>query len=159
MLYAAAPKCLTTSTDGGETWSDCSTTVPEGPALSSIHIRDSLTMLLLRMGGPPLRTKDGGASWAPLQNYPNISSRGGATQAGSYSWSGKTFVVHGRDPSGPSGGRIATYVFASTDDGDSWVDWTDGLVTMTPASAVWWDKDFYLTSGGEGIMVKRNAEK
>ena len=159
VIYAAAAECLTSSTDGGETWSDCSTTVPKGPALSSIHIKDSQTMILLRMGAPPLRTKDGGTTWAPLQNYPNISSGGGVTQAGSLSWSGNTFVVHGRDPSGPSCGRVATYVFASTDDGDSWVDWTDGLVTMSPSSAVWWDKDFYLTSAGEGIMVKRNAEK
>ena len=48
---------------------------------------------------------------------------------------------------------------ASTDDGATWEDWLGDLVTMSPASMTWFDKDFYLSSGGEGIMLRRQAEE
>ena len=67
-------------------------------------------------------------------------------------------MVYGRDPTAPARGQFPTYVVATTDDGETWADWVGDLVTMSPSSAVWWDKDFYLSSAGEGIMVKRGAE-
>jgi hypothetical protein len=69
-----------------------------------------------------------------------------------YSWSGKTLVVHGSDYSALGKGRPAIFVMASTNGGETWVDWSDGLVTMAPASSAWFESDFYLSSAGEGIM-------
>jgi len=68
-------------------------------------------------------------------------------------------ACEGRDPSAPARGQFPTYVVATTDDGDTWEDWVGDLVTMSPSSAAWYAKDFYLTSAGEGIMVKRGAEQ
>jgi hypothetical protein len=49
-------------------------------------------------------------------------------------------------------------VWKSTDDGETWVDETGDLVTISPGSGVWYDTDFYLVSSGEGITVKRDFE-
>ena len=93
----------------------------------------------------PVRTRDGGKTWTPLGSFPNVTAQA-YTREGQYSWSGNTFVVFGRDVTAPLRQEYPTYVYATTDDGDSWVDWVDNMVTMTPLSGVWWDKDFYLSS-------------
>ena len=80
------------------------------------------------------------------------------SRTGLYSWSGNTLVVFGRDPTAPARGAFPTYVLASRDDGDTWENWVGDLVTMSPASAVWFGEDFYLSSAGEGILVRRGAE-
>eukprot|EP01047_Picozoa_sp_COSAG01_P088577 COSAG01_NODE_20906_length_928_cov_2.230398_1_plen_117_part_00 len=116
-------------------------------------------MVLLRQNGVPLRTTDGAKTWTPLSSFPANISSPQYSRSALYSWSGETLVVYGRDPTAPMRQQFPTYVTATTDDGDSWVDWVDDLVTMSPASAVWYDKDFYLSSAGEGIMLKRDAEK
>ena len=54
--------------------------------------------------------------------------------------------------------EYGTYVWKSTDDGNTWTDETGDLVTISLGAGVWYENDFYLTSGGEGILVKRNFE-
>ena len=158
VLYAISNTCFASSRDQGTSWSECSYAPGlKGASLTSLHVKDSQTMIALQGNGPPLRTSNGGSSWASLKNFPNVS-RGSYSRAGAYSWSGRTFVVHGRDPNAPARGDFPSYVYATTDDGDTWVDWLDDLVTMSLGSGVWFEKDFYLTSAGEGIMVRRNAE-
>lgn len=158
-LYIVSGHCVATSADSGENWSEC-LQLPSNQKqnqLTSLHIKNSDTMVLLRQGAVPLRTTDGAKIWIPLNNFPNVTSPQ-YSRSGLYSWSGKTLVVYGRDPTASKRGQFPTYVHATVDDGDTWVDWVDDLVTMSPASAVWYERDFYLTSAGEGIMLKRGAE-
>ena len=161
VLFVVNMHCMAVSHDQGETFSDCIAAVdePEGPKSqpTSLHIKDSKTMILLRQNAAPLRSQDGGKKFAPLRNFPNVNCAQ-YSRKGEYSWSGETLVVYGRDPTAPTRGQFPTYVLATTDDGETWTSWVDDLVTMSPSSAVWWGTDFYLTSAGEGIMVKRNAE-
>lgn len=156
-LYAVAPGCLARSTDDGNTWGPCINATGLEGSFSSLIAKDAKTMLLLRNGDVPLRTRDGGASWQPLKNCASIST-GGYTRAGSYSWSGNTLVIHGRDTGAPTRGQYGSYVWKSRDDGDTWVDETADLVTMSPNAGTWFGEDFYLTSSGEGILVKRGFD-
>lgn len=157
-LYAVAPHCIATSVDQGETWGDCwKNTNFTGAGFAALFIKDSNTMIATRSGADvPLRTRDGGKRWVALNNLKNQST--GTQFAAAYSWSGGTLVVHGRNPAAPAQGRYPTFVLSSRDDGDSWCDEAAGLVTMSPASGSWYDEDFYLSSAGEGIMVKRGLD-
>jgi hypothetical protein len=91
------------------------------------------------------------ASTAPLFAY-------GATLSGTISWTGKTLVLHGVDRTAIGRGAYGTVVWKSVDDGDTWTDETGDLVTISLAEGVWYESDFYMTSSGEGIVVKRNFE-
>jgi len=51
-------------------------------------------MVALRSNGAPIRTRDSGATWEELDNFPNVTTPQ-YSRAGEYSWSGKTLVVHG----------------------------------------------------------------
>ena len=51
-------------------------------------LQDSKTMLVMRNGAVPLRTKDGGASWTPLSG--SIENLARYSPEAAYSWSGKT---------------------------------------------------------------------
>ena len=75
--------------------------------------------------------------------------------------SGVTFLmaVHGADLSAVARGEYATAVWRSFDDGDTWVDETGDLVTISPGPGVWYKEDFYFVTRGEGVTVKRNFEK
>ena len=84
----------------------------------SLIIKNSTTMVALRATDVPLRTHDGGATWTPLTNCAKISTPG-YTRSGSYSWSGNTLVLFGRDNGAPSRGEYASFVWRSTDDGDT----------------------------------------
>jgi len=156
-LYAVAPACLSSSKDQGESWSPCLEAVGLSGSFASLAVKDSQTMILLRGNDVPLRTKDGGSSWHPLQNCANISTPG-YTRSGEYSWTGRTLVIHGRDNSAPSRGQRASFVWKTVDDGDTWSDETGDLVTMAVNAGQWFGSDFYLTTSGEGILVKRNFD-
>ena len=116
-------------------------------------------MFMLRSGAVPLRTQDSGASWhelsalskTPLFQY-------GATMDGSLSWSGETFVLSGNDGGAVQRKQYGTFVWKSTTDGDTWSDETGDLVTISPGAGVWYDKDFYFVTRGEGLTVKRGFE-
>ena len=123
--------------------------------LASLSI-DYVNKSLNRLGG---NTVSGSkfSSWhelkaaAPLFKY-------GATMAGSLSWSGATLVLSGADLSAVGRGEYATAVWKSTNDGDDWTDETGDLVTISPGPAVWYEKDLYLVTRGEGVTVKRNFD-
>ena len=114
-------------------------------------------MFMLRSGAVPLRTRDGGLSWHELGACAPLFKHG-ATMAGSLSWSGATLVLSGADLSAVGRGEYATAVWKSTNDGDDWTDETGDLVTISPGPAVWYEKDLYLVTRGEGVTVKRNFD-
>jgi photosystem II stability/assembly factor-like uncharacterized protein len=157
MLFGLTPACLAHSTDKGKTWSACSTGKGLIGRLSKLLIKDSKTMFMLRSGAVPLRTTDGGSTWteltktAPLFKY-------GATMDGSISWTGKTLVLSGVDLGAINRGEYGTAVWKSSNDGNDWTDETGDLVTISPGPGVWYEKDFYFVTRGEGVMVKRNFE-
>jgi len=157
-LYGVAPDCLAKSTDKGNSWGPCITADGLEGSFSSLIIKDSRTMILLRSGNDvPLRTKDGGASWQPLTSAARISTSG-YSRSGSYSWSGNTLELHGRDLGAPLRGMYGGFVWKSSDDGDTWVDESGDLQTMGINAGQWYGKDFYLTTSGEGILAKRNFD-
>jgi hypothetical protein len=49
-------------------------------------------------------------------------------------------------------------VFKSTDDGATWTDETGDIVTVSMGHGYWYEKDYYLVTSGEGIIVRRNFE-
>jgi hypothetical protein len=58
-------------------------------------IKDEHVMFVLRSSSMvPLRTRDAGKTWAPLDSFAPIASVGFAFDM---SWSGQTIVVHGLD--------------------------------------------------------------
>jgi len=154
-LYAISSNCLSTSTDQGDTWSACIKASGLEGSFTSLTIKDSKTMIMMRNHDVPLRTQDGGKSWKALQSCAKVSSY---TNIGTYSWTGKTLVMHGKDSGAPRRGEYASFVWKSSDDGDTWTDETADLVTMAPNAGVWFGEDFYLTTSGEGILVKRAFE-
>ena len=52
----------------------------------------------------------------------------------------------------------ATTVYKSTDDGATWTDETGDIITVSPGGGVWYEKDFYFVTRGQGIIVQRNFE-
>ena len=145
--------------DQGETWSACMTAEGLEGTFTDLCIKDSQTMILIRDGEVPLRTKDCGKTWLPLTAASRLFDGGArAMVSGSYSWSGRTLELHGKDLSAPSRGEYAGFVWRSFDDGDSFTDETDGIVTMAVNQGVWHGEDFYLTTSGEGILAKRNFD-
>ena len=77
---------------------------------------------------------------------------------GDFSWTGKTLVVHGFDPSAITRQEFGSVVWKSVDDGETWTDETGDLATISLGHGRWYDSDFYLVTRGEGIIVKRNFE-
>ena len=161
-LYALTDNCLAHSTDDGATFGQCSTAPGlKGGRFSQLIIKDSSTMFMLRKGLVPLRTTSGAQGpWTPLSS-PTLAElfKYGATLDGSLSWTGKTLVIHGKDLSAIARRERATKVFKSTNDGEDWTDETGDIATISPGSGVWYEKDFYFVTAGEGVMVKRNFEQ
>ena len=137
-IYAVAPACLSTSVDQGANWSPCIKAAGLSGAFVDLIIKDATTMVMLRSGDVPLRTKDGGRSWAPLASAAGKLPKGG-TSAGSYSWSGKTLVIHGKDMSAPARGEYAGYVIKSqvsaarrTPPSLPWLPWDGSCQPLPP---------------------------
>jgi len=156
-LFGFTGNCISHSTDKGLTWSPCSNGTGLTGTFHQLIVKDPEVMFMLRNGAVPLRTTDGGSTWqelstcAPLFKY-------GATLDGSLSWSGNTLVLHGTDHSAINRGEYGTSVSKSHDDGESWIDETGDLVTISPGSGVWYENDFYFVTSGEGVTVKRDFE-
>ena len=100
----------------------------------------------------PLRTRDGGKSWSALDSFAPLVN---VSYSFDLSWSGKTIIVHGFDQTKIAQGKKAVFVWRSTDDGDSFVDETDDVVSNHIAGGYWYDDTYYLTSSGQGIMAKK----
>jgi len=156
ILFVLSPTCLANSTDKGTTWGPCSYTPPSVSAFTSLEVISSEVMFLMRDTAVPLRTTDGGHTWTELTSAAPLFKYAGFSM--SVSWSGKTLVLSGSDKSAIGRGEFGTHVWKSTDNGDSWSDETGDLVTISLGIAVWYEKDLYMTSGGEGVVVKRNFE-
>jgi len=149
-LYAVTPTCIATSADEGATWSECWAGL-EGQPIGSLVIKDESTMFVLRKGLVPLRTRDAGKSWSALDSFAPLATVGFSFDL---SWSGKTIMVHGVDQTKIAQGKQAVFVWRSTDDGDSFIDETDDVVSNHIAGGYWYEGTFYLTSSGQGIMAK-----
>lgn len=152
-LYAITPECIATTQDEGVTWSECWKGFDY--PIHQLYIKDVSTMFLLRNNQVPLRTRDGGKTWSPLASFEAIASSGFVFDI---SWSGKTIVVHGLDKSAIAQGRKAPFAWRSVDDGDTFIDETDDLITNRPGNGYWFDGTFYLTTSGQGIMAKTFEE-
>ena len=114
-------------------------------------IKNSSTMFRTRSGQVPLRTTDAGKTWIPLNSLAPIASVGFAMDL---SWSGKTMIVHGFDAANIKQGKKGTFVWRSTDDGDTFVDETADMITNRPSSGQWFGGKYYISSSGQGIMAK-----
>ena len=156
-LYALSATCLAHSNDNGKSWSDCSKADGLAGSFTKLLVKDSTTMVMLRAGAVPLRTKDSGETWTPLTAAAQLFV-GQASFKGSLSWTGKTLTLHGTDRSAIARQAFGTAVWKSTDNGDSWTDETGDLVSISTGNAVWYENDFYFVTAGEGIVVKRNLE-
>ena len=149
-LYAVTPSCIATSEDEGATWSACWGGL-DGQPIASLVIKDATTMFVRRTKLVPLRTRDGGKTWTPLDALAPVAAVGFSFDL---SWSGRTIVVHGLDTTAVAEGRKAVFVWRSTDDGDTFVDETGDVITNHPAGGYWYEGTFYLTTSGQGIMAK-----
>ena len=133
----------------GVPWSPCWAGVDY--PIRGLAIKDSRTMFLLRIEKVPLRTRNAGKSWRELDSFAPIANVGFAMDL---SWSGKTMVVHGVDMARIAKNQKAVFVWRSTDDGDTFVDETDDIVTIHPAGGHWFGGTFYMSSSGQGILAK-----
>jgi len=160
VIYTVNGGCIAASYDTGDTWSPCwndpkTTDRPHVGLEGSFHgmaIKDSQHMIVNRNNDVPLRTKDGGATWTPVNSCKLVAR----TNHGLiYSWTGKTLIMMGSGGTQSVDHPHAAFVWVSKDDGETWVDETsDMLVTMGPGAANWYENDFYINSMGQGIMVK-----
>ena len=139
VLYAIKGSCIARSYDGAETWSACWQAPGLEGHFTELVIKDGLTMLAMRSGAVPLRTKDGGASWKPLD-----SLGGHLGFKGQYSWSGKTLAIN-KNPSN---------FWVSTDDGDTWLDVSADYTALQAGMAQWYENTLYVCSLGQGISAK-----
>ena len=157
VIYTVNAGCIAASYDTGDTWSPCWNQQPStGHAglvgsFGGMAIRNSTHMIVTRNNDVPLRTKDGGATWTPMESCRLVAN---FRQGMGYSWTGETLILMGAGGAPTADHPHAPFVWVSKDDGETWVDETGGLVTMGPGEANWYEGDFYINSMGEGIMVK-----
>lgn len=138
-IYAISPAGISPSTDKGHTWGTFLKAEGLTAGVSALVIKDSTTMIALRQGDVPLRTVDGGKSWAALTHWlVKKFSTSGYSRSASFSWSGKTLVIYGRDEGAPNRGEYAGYVLKSQDDGTTFTDETGDIVTSSIGSGTWY---------------------
>ena len=152
-IYAITATCIATTKDEGRTFSPCWQGVDY--PITGLLIKDSQTMFVTRKGQVPMRTRDRGQSWSPLPSFQPIASAGFGIDL---SWTGKTMVVRGVDMSKIMQGQKAVFLWRSTDDGDTFVDETDDMVTIHPAGGHWFSGKYYISSSGQGILAKQLEE-
>jgi len=153
-LYGIAPDCIARSYDRGDTWTTCWNSEASGltGSFSDLVIKDTTTMIAVRTGEVPLRTRDGGVTWLPLTSLAPVARFGGLGMA--YSWTGKTLALSGAGGSQSAEHPHAAVVWTSSDDGDTWTDETADLVTMGLGIANWYEGDLYINTMGQGILKK-----
>jgi hypothetical protein len=113
---------------------------------------------MFRTGKVPLKTVDGGATWAPMTSLAPLYKAEHIYHLGTLSWTGKTLVLHGNKPSNIQQQECGTIVWKSVDDGEIWTDEAGDLATIFTGDGVWYESDFYFVTRGEGVSVKHNFE-
>ena len=159
-LYVVTENCLAHSADQGNSWTPCIVAPGlEGPfSDNALTIKNAKIMFLARDGKVPLKTVNGGSTWAPMTSLASLFAHGNIRFEAEVSWTGNTLVVHGNDPGAISRREFGTFVWKSLDDGETWIDETGDLATISPGHGRWFESDFYLITAGEGVTVKRNFE-
>lgn len=142
-LYGLAGGRIYRSFDKGITWDAPWTPPGMVGSISNLIIRDSKFMIVTRSHDVPLRTQDGGKTWAPMYSLTALADYGFNLE---YSWSGKTLAlstVMGR-----------SLIWVSTDDGDTWVDESGDYTALSGGIAQWYDNKLFISSMGQGIAAK-----
>ena len=142
-LYTVTSSCISRSYDQAETWGTCWKAPGLSGSFKSITIKDAKTMIVVRNGDVPLRTKDGGASWQRMASLEDVARYGLGV---AYSWSGKTLAI--------SGVKGQLFVWVSTDDGNTWIDESGDYTSMSGGIAQWYENTLYISSMGQGISSK-----
>ena len=147
VIYGITSNCIARSYDQALTWEYCWVAPGLEGSIHSLVIKDSQTMVVMRNGQVPLRTKDGGATWHPLDSVAPIASR---SPHAAYSWSGKTLAI--------SCTTNTMVVWVSRDDGDTWVDESGDYTSDNGGIAQWYENTLYVSSMGQGISAKTFKE-
>jgi len=150
VLYGITNNCIGRSYDQAETWEYCWKPPGLEGSFKDLVIKDSKTMIVIRNGDLPLRTKDGGASWHPMASLQHFAP--GAHML--YSWSGKHLAISAI--MGHSDHDFTVWV--SSDDGETWVDESGDYTALTGGIAQWYDNTLYVCSLGQGISAKTFKE-
>lgn len=148
VLYGLTGNCIARSYDQAETWEYCWEAPGLEGSFKSLVIKDSQTMLVMRNGDVPLRTRDGGKSWERLGSVENLARN---SPGAAYSWSGKTLAL-----STVVGQSV---VWISRDDGDTWIDESGDYTAMSGGIAQWYENTLYVSSMGQGIVSKTFEEE
>ena len=150
-LYGVGTNCIARSDDQGDSWGPCWNISGAVNNIASLVIKDSKTMFIIRRNDVPLRTRDGGATWQPLKSCERIKT---VVRSMAYSWTGKTLALFANGGSQSAVHPHTAYVWRSTDDGDTWTDETEDIVTMGAGISQWYENKLYLSSAGQGILSK-----
>ena len=130
----------------------------EGP-FTQLIVKNATTLFLVRKGKVPLKTVDGGSTWAPMASLAALQGWPWLKLEGKLSWSGNTLVVYGVDPTAARLRQAyGAFIWKSADDGETWTDETGDLATLSIGHGRWYESDFYLVTQGQGVIVKRNFE-
>jgi hypothetical protein len=154
-VWIASGTCLTSTSDGGTTWSSCVTPSAQGASIRRLSIQpnDSTKLLALSSGGEILRSTDSGATWSAVSNG-GVLNNGNANDALlSYAPSGSLAVLVARTTARPV---VTPHVLSSSDDGTSWTDITHDLVATQFNNMVWEGADLYIASSGEAILRRKS---
>jgi hypothetical protein len=156
ILYATAGQCITTSKDDGDTWGPCWELPYSLTDFHDLTIRDSSTMIITRGSHVPVRTRDGGKTWQNMTSLAGLVAQGvlGGHASFTYSWTGKTLVLHGTGGAQSVDHPHAGWIWVSKDDGDTWTDETADIVTMAVGAGQFYEGKFYLNTAGQGILAK-----
>jgi photosystem II stability/assembly factor-like uncharacterized protein len=156
-VFLTSGSCLKSTTDGGTTWSACTTPSPKKGSIKRLVVRpdDSTKLLALSTSGELLQSADSGATWKAVTTS-NVTSAVTTASANaallSYAPDGKLAVVVATTTARPV---VTPHVLSSADDGTTWTDITNDIVATQFNNATWDGTDFYLASSGEAILRRK----
>jgi photosystem II stability/assembly factor-like uncharacterized protein len=149
----AAGSCLSATTNGGSTWGACTTPSPKAAAIRVVSIRpdDPTKVIALTDAGEVLHSADSGATWSAVTAslVTGWIPGAGLSRHLSYSPSGKTIVL---TAASGTPGKVGVRVLRSVDDGTTWTDETQGMVTIQINNVAWDGADLYLATSGQSIL-------
>jgi hypothetical protein len=156
-VLVGSGSCLTSTSDGGTTWSACVTPSSRGAALRQLTVRtdDSTKLMAVTNAAELLRSADSGATWTAVTatNVAGVVKRASpGISFVSYSPSGKVAVYVTSTAASPT---VLPYVFTSPDDGTTWTDITNDFVPSQINNLAWDGADFYVATSGDGIVRRK----